>query len=570
VEVPREIWTDMGLFGSMKLDISVQNPGGTSAFKADILTIKDGAQSVPKIDSVGLATAGCVASDSVLLDDDAETEICLNGENFDPNTSWVHLRPNEVLAVNTAASSTTQLRAWVPRGLPLGYRNVTVVNTDGLKAVRYAGLISIVDDTTGAIDVTAYDAFDGLILDGTVPKPLAAVSSQGTLNSVNLVHMGSALFEHDTADYGPNTVTTTATGYYDDVSYVFVEPGQRPHTVTQATAALLPSSASNDYTIVLTWEDVVSVDHTGTKTVEQLDLDLALFMNDGTSCNKANPLKGITTPTDFGYADVKHATTGVGNGPETVSYDTSYAGQGDIISVWATNASADADPTAPDIGRSRARIKVYKRDGATQELISSLLVPISPIGLGAWHAIDIDTATGMLREVSVLDAKPTTETTGDTGGCVERICTFAMRRQINPVTFETVTNSLNYNMFAHSETLMVTNEEDCRWQASDDCTWITLTSASAQGNGFITFNVAANETGADRSGHIYLGDKIVTVTQSASIFTPDSPTVDLGVPSGSGGSGGGSGCMMRASAGFGLDTLLCLLIASSTWFIRWR
>jgi all-beta uncharacterized protein/BACON domain-containing protein len=60
----------------------------------------------------------------------------------------------------------------------------------------------------------------------------------------------------------------------------------------------------------------------------------------------------------------------------------------------------------------------------------------------------------------------------------------------------------------------VTTQSTCAWTAVSNVTWITLTSGSSgTGNGNVTFTVAANNTGADRTGTLSIAGLTFTVNQ---------------------------------------------------------
>src|SRR5262249_50578549 len=59
----------------------------------------------------------------------------------------------------------------------------------------------------------------------------------------------------------------------------------------------------------------------------------------------------------------------------------------------------------------------------------------------------------------------------------------------------------------------------CSWSATDDASWITITSgASGIGSGTVSYRVAAN-TGPARTGHVYAAGLTHTVTQEAGCLT---------------------------------------------------
>jgi len=83
---------------------------------------------------------------------------------------------------------------------------------------------------------------------------------------------------------------------------------------------------------------------------------------------------------------------------------------------------------------------------------------------------------------------------------------------------------------------------DCKWTATSNDDWITLTSGSSgTGNGQISYSVSANTTASTRIGSLAIAGSDYTITQSA-----ETPPVSK--PGSSG--GGGGGCFI-ATAAFG-------------------
>ena len=75
-------------------------------------------------------------------------------------------------------------------------------------------------------------------------------------------------------------------------------------------------------------------------------------------------------------------------------------------------------------------------------------------------------------------------------------------------------------------TVSIIVERDCTWSASSQASWISLTtSASGQGEGRVTYRVAANADPVSRSGAIGVGDSKVSISQAAAPCRYDvSPT----------------------------------------------
>lgn len=93
-------------------------------------------------------------------------------------------------------------------------------------------------------------------------------------------------------------------------------------------------------------------------------------------------------------------------------------------------------------------------------------------------------------------------------------------------------STLNAGMGSTNGSFNVTGLPGCAWQVSKNRAWIMITSRIVdQGNGTVTFNVAAN-TGPARSGSITVGGQTFTINQAASAATPTS--VSASPASGSG------------------------------------
>jgi uncharacterized protein (TIGR03437 family) len=82
-------------------------------------------------------------------------------------------------------------------------------------------------------------------------------------------------------------------------------------------------------------------------------------------------------------------------------------------------------------------------------------------------------------------------------------------------TFSVAPLAQSFIAAGSSATVNISAAQGCSWAASSAAPWITITSAtSGQGNGTITYSVAANQ-GAQRSGTLTVAGQTVTVTQAA-------------------------------------------------------
>src|SRR4029078_10633608 len=66
----------------------------------------------------------------------------------------------------------------------------------------------------------------------------------------------------------------------------------------------------------------------------------------------------------------------------------------------------------------------------------------------------------------------------------------------------------------------------CVWTAGADVPWVTMGSSGGAGVKGVTYTIAANGTGAVRTGHILIGGQTLTVTQAAGVH----PVVIIDTP----------------------------------------
>ncbi|MCU1350464.1 MAG: uncharacterized protein JWO56_3494, partial [Acidobacteria bacterium] len=91
--------------------------------------------------------------------------------------------------------------------------------------------------------------------------------------------------------------------------------------------------------------------------------------------------------------------------------------------------------------------------------------------------------------------------------------------QANGCTYAVPSTYFDFPPAGANQTVTITTDSTCFWNASSDDSWITITSAtSGSGNGSVTFTVAAN-SGGPRRGHLTVAGNIVTVDQETGICT---------------------------------------------------
>jgi hypothetical protein len=99
------------------------------------------------------------------------------------------------------------------------------------------------------------------------------------------------------------------------------------------------------------------------------------------------------------------------------------------------------------------------------------------------------------------------------------VCTFSVSPTITALSSDAANLTIN-----------VTTGGSCAWSASSSAPWMTLASGGSPGSGNAIFDVAANTTGASRSGTLTVAGQTVSVSQAAGTcwYTVSPILVDVG------------------------------------------
>ena len=79
-------------------------------------------------------------------------------------------------------------------------------------------------------------------------------------------------------------------------------------------------------------------------------------------------------------------------------------------------------------------------------------------------------------------------------------------------------STLSSSAAARSDSVTISTASNCAWTATAP-EWVAISPASGQGNGTISYIVAANDTGEPRSGTITIGGKTLAISQAAGACT---------------------------------------------------
>ena len=150
--------------------------------------------------------------------------------------------------------------------------------------------------------------------------------------------------------------------------------------------------------------------------------------------------------------------------------------------------------------------------------------------------ITITSATSGSGSGSITFSAVTNNGAARTGTISIGSSTFKLTQAAAPAcTYALHTTGMNALPGGDNGAVGVTAPNGCGWTASSNAGWITITQgASGSGNGSVSFTIAANTTGATRSGTLTVAGLTYTVTQASS------GSGDGGGGGGGGGSGGGS------------------------------
>jgi hypothetical protein len=155
-------------------------------------------------------------------------------------------------------------------------------------------------------------------------------------------------------------------------------------------------------------------------------------------------------------------------------------------------------------------------------------------GLGSFSYTVAASATARTGTITV-GGKTVTVTQG-TGGCTY---------SVSPTSVSALSTGLN-------SSISVVTGSSCAWVPVSSVPWITVTSGGMSGLGSFSFSVAANGTGAPRTGTLSVGGQVVTVTQASGTCTYSVTPTSVSAPStGLNGSLSvvtGSGCAWTATS----------------------
>jgi hypothetical protein len=220
------------------------------------------------------------------------------------------------------------------------------------------------------------------------------------------------------------------------------------------------------------------------------------------------------------------------------------AGQSVVITQTANSCTYSVSPTsasAPSTGLN-ASIAVTTGSSCAWTSVSNanwitVTSGASMSGLGSTDYTVAANTTGAARTGTLTVAGQTV-----TINQAANSCTYS----VSPTSASAPSTGLNAS-------IAVTTGSSCAWTSVSNASWITVTSgASMSGLGSTNFSVAANTTGAARTGTLTVAGRTVTINQAANSCTYSVSPTSASVPStGSNGSIAvttGSSCAWTATS----------------------
>ncbi|KJU86641.1 FG-GAP repeat-containing protein [Candidatus Magnetobacterium bavaricum] len=188
------------------------------------------------------------------------------------------------------------------------------------------------------------------------------------------------------------------------------------------------------------------------------------------------------------------------------------------------------------VGKSVNRYVWPVRSGQVGDL-ANLVISKSGTGSGSVTSADGKLGCGSSCTAAYTPSSTTSVTltakadadstfTGWSGDCTgtDSTCTVSMSASRNvAATFDLPCSSYTINPQSKTfpskggtDSLNVSANSGCKWTASSDVAWITITADSGSGNGSIKYSVASNTTTSKRTGKITVAGQTLAITQEAS------------------------------------------------------
>jgi Putative binding domain, N-terminal len=198
-------------------------------------------------------------------------------------------------------------------------------------------------------------------------------------------------------------------------------------------------------------------------------------------------------------AACKSASTAAG-GPDPVKCELTLAGPATVVAEGGTGTvSITAQPECA-------------WTAATEANWISELVPASGQGNGALTFRAAPNPAASRRDGNIVVNDSRLRVSQDPAPC---------QFEISPTT-ESVPAS------GTSGTITIAGQLGCAWTATSGASWITITSnASGNGNGTVSYSVAANNSEGSRSGTMAIANRTFTVNQAGVASTPCTFTIDV-------------------------------------------
>jgi pseudomonalisin len=215
--------------------------------------------------------------------------------------------------------------------------------------------------------------------------------------------------------------------------------------------------------------------------------------------------------------------SGTGNGTVTYSVaantatlsrsgSLTVAGASFVVTQAAAAASYTLSPASASVGQSGG-------SGSFAVTVNPSTTSWTAASTASWITVTSGASGTGSRTVS-WSAAANTSGAARTGAITAGNTSFTIT-QAASCTYSIAIGSVTANASGYVGTVSVYAATGCKWTASSDASWLTVTAgASGAGNGTVNFLAAYNTTKTSRSGVLTVAGYAITITESASTSAP--------------------------------------------------
>ncbi|HWQ31854.1 MAG TPA: Ig-like domain repeat protein, partial [Blastocatellia bacterium] len=418
----------------------------------------------------------------------------------------------------SVVSGTPSLTTTATTGSAVGTYPISV-NVSGLNATNYSftassGTLSV---NRATLTIRADDKSKAY----GAPLPALTASYSGFVNGETAAGLSGSLSLATTATASSpaGTYSITASGVTAGNYNISFVGG----TLTITTAAPTLSVTANNSPA--TWKQPV----TFTVTVSKASAEAAAPTGTVTFRDGATVL-GTGTLNGSGQATLTLSSLSVGTHQITAEYggDNNYA----ATNSSALSLSVSKASTTTTVVASANPVTVNQSVTFTATVSSAAGTPTGIVeffdGATSLGTAPLSNGSAFVINSSLTAGDHTIRAVYSGDGNFAGSASDSLAQTINPAcTYTLSTTSVIADVTSNTYNIVVTARGDCAWAATSNASWITLnSSASASGNGTVSFSVSALGNVSSRTGTLTIAGQTVTITQTRSFTVVSAASYD--------------------------------------------